>query len=52
MIDSYFVNARLPAIVDHEPMGGGEPFGKPFAVFESGGNPRLPRREDRAVAVA
>lgn len=25
-------NARLPAIVDHEPMGGGEP----FAVFESG----------------
>ncbi len=25
-------NARLPAIVDHEPLGGGEP----FAVFESG----------------
>ena len=25
-------NARLPAIVDHDPMGGGEP----FAVFESG----------------
>jgi GSH-dependent disulfide-bond oxidoreductase len=29
-------NNRMPAIVDHDPLGGGEPVGEPLAIFESG----------------
>src|SRR4249919_3825077 len=38
-------NNRIPAIVDHEPAGGG----KPISVFEIRRNPALSRRQDRQV---
>ncbi len=40
-------NNRIPAMVDHAPAGGGAP----IAVFESGRDAALSRREDRAVPV-